>query len=66
MTGVQTCALPILLTVPFVVYGLFRYLYLVHRQNLGGAPEEVLLTDRPLIVNIALWLAAVAVTIYVA
>lgn len=56
----------LMLTVPFVVYGLFRYLYLVHRQNLGGAPEEVLLTDRPLIVNIALWLAAVAVTIYVA
>jgi 4-hydroxybenzoate polyprenyltransferase len=44
-----------LLTVPFVLYGIFRYLYLVHRHNLGGAPEEVLFRDRPLRLTIVLW-----------
>ncbi len=53
----------LMLTVPFVVYGLFRYLYLIHQRNLGGSPEEILLTDKPLIVNIALWLATVATVI---
>ena len=37
-----------ILTVPFVLYGIFRYLYLVHRKNAGGQPEEVLLSDTPL------------------
>jgi 4-hydroxybenzoate polyprenyltransferase len=45
-----------LLTVPFVVYGLFRYLYLMHVEERGGAPDEVLLGDRPL--QAALLLAA--------
>jgi len=54
----------LMLTVPFVVYGLFRYLYLVHKKNLGGSPEEILLTDTPLIINIALWLAAVGAVLY--
>jgi 4-hydroxybenzoate polyprenyltransferase len=49
-----------LLTVPFVAYGLFRYLYLLHRHNRGEAPEDVLLTDRPLLINIALWLLTAA------
>jgi 4-hydroxybenzoate polyprenyltransferase len=40
------------LTVPFVLYGIFRYLYLVHTKNTGGMPEETLLTDLPLQVNI--------------
>ena len=47
-----------ILTAPFVAYGLFRYLYLVHRGNSGETPEEILLTDRPFIVNIALWIGA--------
>jgi 4-hydroxybenzoate polyprenyltransferase len=42
-------------TLPFVVFGLFRYLLLVHRDDLGEEPENVLLTDRPLLVSIALW-----------
>ena len=42
-------------TIPFVVYGVFRYLYLVYRKGRGGAPSEVLLTDGPLLVNVALW-----------
>ncbi|MBI2855624.1 MAG: decaprenyl-phosphate phosphoribosyltransferase [Chloroflexi bacterium] len=45
-----------MLTIPFVMYGLFRYMYLVHHKNLGESPEEILLTDMPLIVDIALWL----------
>ena len=45
-----------MLTIPFVVYGLFRYLFLIHRRNMGGEPEEILLTDVPLLLNIAGWL----------
>ena len=42
-------------TIPFVIFGLFRYLLLVHRDELGEEPESVLLTDRPLIAAISLW-----------
>lgn len=53
-----------MLTIPFVLYGLFRYLYLVHHRNLGETPEDILFQDRPLAVTIALWLAsAVAVLV---
>jgi 4-hydroxybenzoate polyprenyltransferase len=45
-----------MLTIPFVLYGLFRYLYLVYQRNLGESPEDVLLTDRPLIAAVLLWL----------
>lgn len=44
-----------LITVPFVLYGLFRYLYIIHVQGAGGAPDEVLLTDRPLQLAIVGW-----------
>ena len=47
-----------MLTIPLVAYGLFRYLYLVYHRNLGETPEEALLTDRPLLAATALWLAA--------
>ena len=40
--------------VPFVLYGVFRYLYLVHRRNLGS-PSETILEDRPLLMAIGLW-----------
>lgn len=49
-----------MLTVPFVAYGLFRYLYLLHKHNRGEAPEEILLSDRPLLINIGLWLLTAA------
>jgi hypothetical protein len=44
-----------MLTIPFVIYGIFRYLYLINVMNTGGAPEEVVLSDWPLIVTLALW-----------
>ena len=44
-----------MLTIPFVIYGIFRYLYLVHNKNMGESPDEVLLKDKPLLLNIALW-----------
>ncbi|MFN3974309.1 MAG: decaprenyl-phosphate phosphoribosyltransferase [Dehalococcoidia bacterium] len=46
-----------MLTIPFVLFGLFRYLYLVHARNLGEAPEDVLLTDKPLLAAVGLWVA---------
>jgi hypothetical protein len=47
-------------TIPFVVFGLFRYLLLVHRDDLGEEPENVLLTDRPLVAAVALWAVTAA------
>jgi len=44
-----------MLTIPFVIYGIFRYLYVIHVQGNGGAPDEVLLTDRPLQISIGLF-----------
>ena len=41
-----------MLTIPFVLYGIFRYLYLIHIRNEGGAPEEILLRDRPFQINL--------------
>ena len=52
------------LTIPFVLYGIFRYLYLVHRRDGGGSPSELLLSDRPLLVCVALWVGAVALVLY--
>jgi 4-hydroxybenzoate polyprenyltransferase len=48
-------------TIPFVLYGVFRYLLLLHRRDLGEEPENVLLTDVPLIVTLAAWAATSAV-----
>lgn len=52
------------LTAPFVIYGIFRYLYLIHLEEVGGSPTKILLTDRPIIVNVALWLATVGWLLY--
>ena len=54
-----------MLTIPFVLYGLLRYLYLVDRHKEGGSPEEVLLKDRPLQIDILLWLATAAAVLVV-
>ncbi len=53
-----------MLTIPFVIYGIFRYLYLLQVKHFGGEPEEVLLTDRPLQATILLWILAVLVVYY--
>ena len=54
------------LTIPFVIYGIFRYLYLVHRHEQGGSPGDVLLTDRPLLATVALWAVAMVLIVYTA
>ena len=51
-------------TLPFVLYGIFRYLYLLYRRQLGGNPSELFLNDGPLLVNTLLWILAVALIIY--
>ena len=53
-----------MLTIPFVLYGLFRYLYLIKIQNSGGAPEDVVLSDRPLQICVVLWGISVFVIFY--
>jgi len=53
-----------MLTIPFVIYGIFRYLYVIHIQGNGGAPDEVLLTDRPLLAAVALFGIAVVAILY--
>jgi 4-hydroxybenzoate polyprenyltransferase len=52
------------LTVPFPLYGIFRYLYLVHLREGGGSPADLLLTDRPLLVCVTLWVLSVVLIIY--
>lgn len=54
-----------MLTIPFVLYSIFRYLYLIHIRNEGGAPEEILLRDRPLQVAMGLFGVVVFVALYV-
>jgi 4-hydroxybenzoate polyprenyltransferase len=54
----------LVLTVPFPIYGIFRYLYLVHRKDGGGNPSEMLLNDRPLLACVALWSLSVVAIIY--
>ncbi|MGI5818162.1 MAG: decaprenyl-phosphate phosphoribosyltransferase [Armatimonadota bacterium] len=53
-------------TIPFVIYGLFRYVYLMHREGHGGAPDRTLLQDRPLLITVALYAATAAAIIYYA
>ncbi len=53
-----------MLTIPFVVYTIFRYLYLIEVKHAGGAPEEILLSDRPFQVAMILWGAAVLAIFY--
>jgi len=53
-----------MLTIPFVIFGLFRYLYLVRIKNIGGAPEEVVFTDRPMQAAVGLWALTVIAILY--
>lgn len=54
----------LLMTFPLPIYGLFRYLYLIHRGDAGGNPSELLLSDRPLQLTVVIWGALVAAIIY--
>jgi len=53
-----------MLTIPFVIYGLFRYLYLVRIENIGGAPEEIVFSDHPMQAAVGLWSLTVIVILY--
>jgi 4-hydroxybenzoate polyprenyltransferase len=53
-------------TIPFVLYGIFRYLYLVHQKEKGGSPTDILATDRPLLLNVFLWALALVWIVYTA
>lgn len=54
------------LTIPFVIYGVFRYLFLVYKRALGGSPEKILLQDKPMLINVALFCAVAVGVLYTA
>jgi len=51
-------------TIPFVVYGIFRYLYLIHKEEKGGSPTRVLISDRPILITVILWLMTTILVLY--
>jgi len=51
-------------TIPCVIFGIFRYLYLVHQRAEGGDPDRIILSDRPFFINLLVWMGVVAVVIY--
>jgi len=51
----------LIFTTPFVIYGIFRYLYLVHRKDQGGDTSEMIVTDKPFALNIFLWALSILV-----
>ena len=54
----------LVLTTPFVIYGIFRYLYLVHQRTEGGDPSRLFVSDRPFVINGVLWVLACCAAIY--
>jgi hypothetical protein len=54
-----------MLTIPFALYGIFRYLFLIHVRQEGGAPEEIFIRDRPMQLTLILWAAVVYLVLYV-
>lgn len=54
----------LIVTLPFVLYGILRYLYLIYKKGLGGNPSKILIKDKPLLVNIALWIITAGIIIY--
>jgi 4-hydroxybenzoate polyprenyltransferase len=54
-----------MITIPFVIFGIFRYLLLIHRRDLGEEPEEILLRDSPLLGCIAAWALCAAIVLAV-
>ena len=54
----------LIFTVPFVLYGVFRYLYLIHQKAEGGTPEMLIIKDKPLLISIFLWILTASSIIY--
>jgi hypothetical protein len=52
------------MTIPFVVYGIFRYLYLIHKKEQGGSPTRLLITDKPILLTVALWIMTSILILY--
>ena len=52
------------MTIPFVIYGIFRYLYLIHKQEKGGSPTSILINDRPIMITVVLWLLTAVLILY--
>ena len=55
----------LIVTVPLVIFGVFRYLYLVYKGNQGGNPELVIFSDKPLLIDVVLWVVVVVFILYV-
>ncbi len=53
-----------MLSIPFVIYGIFRYMYLIHEKHLGGAPEDIILHDKPMLIALLLWALTAAIVLY--
>jgi 4-hydroxybenzoate polyprenyltransferase len=51
-------------TIPCVIFGIFRYLYLIHQRGEGGDPDRIILSDRPFFVNLVVWVGIVAAVVY--
>jgi len=54
----------LIFTVPFVLYGIFRYLYLIHQKIEGGSPEALIIKDKPLLIDIFLWITTAVIILY--
>lgn len=64
ITGTKFGSSKMVLTIPFVLYGILRYLYLVYKKDEGGSPDILLFKDKYLLINILLWLLAVTIILY--
>jgi 4-hydroxybenzoate polyprenyltransferase len=51
-------------TLPFVLYGIFRYLYLIHQRAQGGTPEALIIKDKPLLIDVFLWIISAVLILY--
>lgn len=51
-------------TIPFVVYGIFRYLYLIHKEEKGGSPTNVMFDDKPILLTVMFWMLSVYIVLY--
>ncbi|MBP8974965.1 MAG: decaprenyl-phosphate phosphoribosyltransferase [Anaerolineae bacterium] len=64
-TTIRVNGYSMMLTIPFVVYGIFRYLYLIHVRGQGSAPDELLFEDIPLLLAVVLWVITAGVVLYI-